>query len=74
VRPPDRYGCHNRPRETPPYFAPSGHMVVMTNAAGLLVTGTMRVRVEHVLSEECHYDRRATDSKCAGCDHNKETQ
>jgi ribosomal protein L37AE/L43A len=67
--PPAHYGCHNRPDKSPTYLAQDGYCEPFQDPSGVWFKGTKYVEVPHVMSEDCRYDKRATDSKCAGCRH-----
>jgi hypothetical protein len=71
--PPAQYGCHNRTDKSPIYLAQDGYSVVDIGITGAVWTRTPQfTEVPHVMSEDCRYDKRATDSKCAGCRHKGE--
>jgi len=61
-----RYGCHNKDRDFTGYQAPNraagsnGYSPVWFNE---------RVRIPHVMSRECRFDRSLQDPWCEGCKH-----
>jgi hypothetical protein len=67
--PPALYACHNRPDISPTYLAQDGYGEPIQDGFGVWFKGAKYVEVPHVMSEDCRYDKRATDSKCAGCRH-----
>jgi hypothetical protein len=71
--PPMHYGCHNRPDKSPTYLAQDGYGEPFQDGFGQWFKCAKYVEVPHIMSEDCRYDKRATDGKCAGCRH-KEPQ
>jgi hypothetical protein len=71
--PPAKYGCHNRVDKSPNYLAQDGYGEPCQDGFGVWFKGAKYVEVPHVMSEDCRYDKRDADSKCAGCRH-KENQ
>jgi hypothetical protein len=72
--PPAHYACHNRPDKSPPYLAQDGYGEPFQDGFGVWFKVAKYVEVPHVMSEDCRYDKRATDSKCAGCRHKEPAQ
>jgi hypothetical protein len=64
--PPAKYGCHNRPNNSPTYLAQDGYGESFQNDFGIWKSAKYTA-VSHVMSTDCRYDKRSTDSKCAGC-------
>jgi hypothetical protein len=67
--PPAQYGCHNRADKSPTYLAQDGYFEPCVDGFGQWGKAAKYVEVPHIMSEDCRYDKRATDSKCAGCRH-----
>lgn len=71
--PPAKYACHNRPATTSDYYAQDGYFEALTTAESGEYTRMARfVKISHVMSEDCRYDKRPTDAMCAGCNHREE--
>lgn len=61
-----RYGCHNRDEFMSAYSAPNRR----AGTNGYEPTFYMeRVRIPHVMSRECRFDRSLQDPWCEGCRH-----
>jgi hypothetical protein len=68
-RPPEKYGCHNRPDKAPPYLAQDGYECEEPTNRGFYSRLARYVEVQHVMSTDCRYDKRGADAKCDGCRH-----
>lgn len=60
------YGCHNRDRDFTGYSAPR-RFAGTTGHEPIYWLG--RVKIPHVMSRECRYDRSLKDPRCDGCKH-----
>jgi hypothetical protein len=69
--PPARNACHNRPDKSPTYLAQDGYCEPFSVPSGEWFKTAKYVEIPHVMSEDCRYDKRDTDSKCAGCRHQR---
>ena len=61
-----RYGCHNGERDFVGYSAPN-RFAGTTGHEPIYWLG--RVKIPHVMSRECRYDRSLKDPWCEGCKH-----
>jgi len=68
-----RNGCYNRVFETPTYKAQDGyHYPAIEVRGGFAIHSATRqpkwVDVPHRMTNNCNYDKRATDTGCTGCE------
>lgn len=63
MNPNKRYGCFNRNLK-PGYYAPVRVIDVNT---GMFKTGTEYIK--NVMSKDCRYDLKLTDTNCTDCIH-----
>jgi hypothetical protein len=61
------YGCHNKTREVPPYFAQDGFHDACQNGDGTFWRAARFVQVPHIMSTDCRYDKAGIDPRCAAC-------